>query len=140
MSNWLLSTTFYRADGVFSELRQEDTLFCEALEHSYNQPDGTWLPKLPRGATYRCVRGMHTLERYNKGDPFETFEITGVPGHTGILFHPGNLNSHSNGCVLLGMKREVTSDNTWIITSSRDAFALFMTANTGVDSFDLEVQ
>ena len=137
MSDWLISTTDYRADGIFSEFYQDDELFCRTLEHAYPN-DGSYVPKLPRGATYTCVRGMHTLEHYNGGKPFETFEITNVPGRTGILFHPGNTNKDSDGCVCTGMT--LISDKTWMIQRSQDAFSRFMSAMSGVDEFQLRVE
>lgn len=131
---WQLKTTDYRIDGIFSELLSEDgTRVGATLEHAYPSGDG-FLPKLPRGATYTCVRGQHQLEH---GAPFITFEITGVPGHSGILFHVGCFNQDSNGCVLVGDM--VVKPATWWINRSRDTFEKLMLALDGVDSFDLEV-
>lgn len=135
--NWLLRTTAYRADGIFSELYNGPDLFCVTLEHAYRN-DVAWIPKIPRGATYTCNRGTHNLVTYNKGLPFETFEITGIAGHTGILFHPGNFNRDSNGCVLVG--KELKQDVDWWISHSKDKFAEFMTALADVDEFQLRVE
>ena len=137
--DWLLRTTDYRADGIFSELYDGLDLFCKTIEHAYEQPEGSWMPKLPRGVTYTCKRGFHRLEKYNKGDRFETFEITGVPGHTGILFHPGNFNRDSNGCVLPGTTLR-TDANGWMVQHSQDAFAKLKSALVGVDEFQLAVE
>lgn len=131
--NWQLKTTDYRADGIFSELWRHEAKFCVTLEHAFPSGDG-YMPKLPRGATYTCKRGIHQLEH---GGPFETFEITGVPGHSGILFHIGNFNSNSDGCALMG--GTVVKSATWWINNSKDVFAGFMQALDGVDTFELEV-
>ena len=138
MMDWLLQTMDFREDGIFSELRVDGDLFCVTLEHAYPN-NGLWAPKLPRGATYRCVRGLHRLRNYNKGDVFETFEITGVSGHSGILFHPGNKNEDSDGCVLVGKKRDQTITNIVIVTHSRDTFARLMEELKGIDDFMLRV-
>ena len=138
MNDWLLSTTNARADGIFSELYYDSDLFAVTLEHAYVQPDGTWLPKLPRGDTYTCVRGMHSLEHWNMGRPFECFEVTGVPGHTGILFHVGNKNDDSDGCILLA-KTLITTTPQWIIQTSLVTFEKFMAQLEGINEFDLEV-
>lgn len=118
-------------DGIFSLLSQDDgsELFL-CLEHAY-QDGNVYVPKLPNG-TYVCVRGLHTLEHHP--EPFETFEITRVPGHSDILFHIGNSNADSAGCVLLGLARNFVS-----ILNSKDAFAKFMNLMVGIDSFTLEV-
>jgi hypothetical protein len=94
--------------------------------------------KIPNGV-FDCVRGIHALE---DGVPFETFEITGVEGHSGLLFHWGNYNKNSKGCVCTGEdfvdapKSSVHED---MVTNSRATFAKLMTLQTGVDRFQLTV-
>lgn len=88
----------FTPDGIFSELTDDrGKISFVTLEHSY---DGK--PKLYDG-TFKCVKGTHEL---HDCIPFQTFEITGVTGHTGILFHVGNFNKDSDGCVLVGMDRD----------------------------------
>ncbi len=123
-----ISTNDCKAEGIFGVLMVGSTEFA-CLEHAYPQPDGGYKPKLQPG-TYVCVRGQHRLD----SGPIETFEITGVPGHSGILFHYGNYNRDSNGCVLVGKEREGD-----MITLSRTAFQNFMDLLKGVDSFNLIV-
>lgn len=107
------------------------------LEHPYSvNPDSqvgatVWGPKLPPGQ-YRCVRGMHELA--GMAHPFETFEVTNVPGHTNILIHRGNFASDSSGCILIGLSRDQS-----MITRSREAFSLFMTIQDGTKEFQLTV-
>lgn len=114
-------------DGIFSHLWDEEkNLIAYTLEHAYNKA-----PKIPHG-TFKCVRGTHQL--HENSAPFETFEITGVEGHSGLLFHCGNLQSESQGCVLVGSGLEGN-----MITESRKAFEKFMELMTGVDEFDLVV-
>ena len=90
-----------------------------------------WAPKIPEGA-YECVRGKHRLD--GMLEDFETFEITGVDGHTGLLFHWGNWTKDSDGCVLLGTTRSKD-----MIMESRQAFNRFMALQAGVDKFTLQV-
>jgi hypothetical protein len=126
----------YLVSGIFGLLLDENgKVLCQTLEHAYldeSNPILAYVPKLPAGA-YTCVRGMHQLE--GMVQPFETFQITDVPGHTNILFHSGNFNADSAGCVLLGLVRDGTSD----ILQSRVAFDEFMAHNEGIDSFVLTV-
>ncbi len=139
-----LRRTDKRSDGVFGEFSFEVdpnlpnlfAFFAYTLEHAYDDGQGGWQAKLPEGV-YTCVRGTHAL---HNGIPFETFEITGVAGHKGILFHAGNFNRDSEGCVLLG--RDVAiNPNTGeeMVTGSKAEFAAFMARLDGVDSFQLEV-
>lgn len=122
----------FKADGILGFLYDaENEQIAATLEHSY---DGK--PKLPVG-TYQCVRGKHTL--HSRPEPFETFEIMGVPGHTGILFHPGNWQGDSNGCVLIG-RTASQSDLGSMVTNSRATFYRFMLDLDGIDSFTLTVE
>lgn len=126
----------YYSDGIFSELTIADSLlpFCSTLEHSYRTNDGTFAPKLPKG-TYKCARGQHNLH----SGPIETFEITGVPGHSGILFHVGNVNNDSEGCVLMGSAVGELPTGQRNIVNSRVTFTQFMGFLAGIDEFDLNV-
>jgi len=106
------------------------------LEHAYQQYDdpSIYTPKIPKGS-YECVLGQHQLAGK---EPFMTFEITGVEGHTGLLFHPGNTDEDSEGCVLMGEKI-MKNSNKWIITNSRTSFEHFMQMMEGIERFTLDV-
>jgi hypothetical protein len=94
------------------------------------------VPKIPTG-TYECLRGVHQLAPTAispKPQPFETFEITGVEGHSGLLFHTGNFSEDSRGCVLLSLGR-----NEKMLINSREGFERFMQAQAGCDNFTLTV-
>lgn len=134
----ILKNTVYSDQGIFGTLNNEDgSEICKTLQHAYDSGLGTgsYVPKLPPG-TYQCVRGEHQLLH---GLPFETFEITGVPGHTGVLFHIGNYNADSEGCVLLGSTISPDDQNPTMIQNSAVAFEAFMRLLAGIDSFILEV-
>lgn len=122
-------------DGIFSELISTNSPDMKpnfyVLEHAYPNDDGGFSPKVPNG-TYQCVRGMHRLESMTSD--FETFEVMGVTGHTGILFHTGNLNKDSAGCLLVGLRATDTS-----VMDSRAAFASFLGLQKDLDIFTLIV-
>jgi len=125
----------FRQDGIFGTLFDSSgRKIAVTLEHAYVDLTG-WSPKVPEGQ-YLCIRGQHQLASMTQ--PFETFMILNVPGHTGILFHSGNYNCDSDGCILVGT--DVTSiDGALAISSSRLAFLEFMDLQTGVDNFSLSV-
>jgi hypothetical protein len=147
--NLTLKRTKYCEAGIFGELLDESGahLFF-TLEHAFAFADASagldhmafakdelippWLPKLPPG-TYDCVRGAHRL--HHMDHDFETFEITNVPGHDKILFHVGNYNKDSEGCVLLG-ERATDAALEW----SSTAFKKFLDLQNGLDKFVLVVQ
>lgn len=122
--------------GIFSLLTDETgKKVASTLEHAYPSElsNEGFVPKLPNG-TYTCVRGEHKLDHMIH--TFETFEITGVSGHTGVLFHVGNYNADSDGCVLLG--HQIV--NFKMITDSKNTFDAFMLLQTGLNSFILTVK
>lgn len=121
------------SDGIFGRL-SGDGLDLRTLEHAYDDGHGSWAPKLPAG-TYTCVRGEHQLAHMTQ--PFTTFEVTGIPGHTGILFHVGNFNRDSEGCVLLGLYS--VDQHPPMLIGSMQAFTKFMHALEGADTFQLSV-
>lgn len=128
--NLILKRKSFSRWGIVSDVINEagDVLFV-ALEHAY--PDSTgfiFRPKLTQG-TYKCVLGQHEL----KSGPVTAYEIENVPNHTGILFHVGNYNKDSDGCVLLG-----TALGDQCITGSRTAFEKFMSMQEN-QSFKLTV-
>lgn len=133
-----LLRTEFKANGIFSVLQSEDGAeIYMTLEHAYLQANGLYIPKIPNG-TFECFRGIHVLEPTQlnpKPKPFETFEIMGVAGHSDLLFHVGNFNLDSEGCVLLGLAK--TENN---ILNSRQAFNQFMNLKTGINQFTLTVQ
>lgn len=104
------------------------------LEHTYLVGSG-WEPKVPTGL-YICVRSTHQLA--GMAAPFETFEVVNVPGHTDILFHCGNTEADSSGCILLG--DDVDDNDQMTILHSRDAFKRFMVLQKGVYTFRLTVK
>lgn len=128
----------FRPDGIFGELKSDcGTIKLVTLERSYDD-DKSPRPKVPTGK-YLCVKGMH---RYKSGKQYETFEITDVPGHTGILFHVGNHELDSEGCVLLGskiMKFGQNGHHAQMIVNSKIAFEAFMHHQSDVDEFWLEI-
>jgi hypothetical protein len=126
--NLTLRRTAYTIYGVFGQLFDEkENLISFTLEHSF---DGR--PKIPTGE-YKCVRGLHRLEHMSSD--FMTFEVTNVPDHTGILFHVGNTQADSTGCILLGMEiMDVYLDK------SRIAFEKFLELECDVDEFQLTVK
>ncbi len=121
----------YREDGIFSELLNEQGhVLVFTCEHSYNHR-----PKLYLG-TFTCKRGTHQL---HSGPPFETFEVTGVNGHSGILFHKGNTQADSEGCILVGDYYGHDGEQ-MAVFNSKVAFTELMKTLEGVATFTLEVK
>lgn len=127
-----LVRTDYRQDGIFGKLLDaKGRAIAFSLEHAY--ADGnSWGAKIPKG-TYVCKRGTHRL--HGMTQDFTTFEITGVSGHSNLLFHWGNYSKDSEGCILVG-----ASNVKNMITDSRVTFAKLMELQDGSDQFQLTVK
>lgn len=127
----------FRSDGIFSTLTDmHQYKLAETLEHAYLDASGQYLPKIPGGA-FKCVRGKHRL--HGMTSDFETFEITGVRGHVNLLFHWGNYNADSEGCVLLGKNTIETIHKNLMVTESKSTFKAFMDKLQGIDEFTLVI-
>ena len=130
--NLILTRKDCNKDGIFSVLTdQNNNQIAVTLEHSYPDNNGGWFAKIPTG-TFICVRGSHRLNGMTQD--FETFEITGVTGHVNLLFHWGNYDKDSEGCILVGEKR--IQD---MITNSRVTFTKLMDLQNNIDQFTLTV-
>jgi hypothetical protein len=133
-----IKNKIFEADGVFGLLFDDQgNKLASTLQHAYDsgQGNGTFVPKIPDGE-YTCIRGSHRLESMN--EDFETFEITGVEDHTNLLFHWGNWNKDSSGCILLGSAMSNVNGVNMIL-HSRDTFDKFMKMQDGINKFLLTV-
>lgn len=106
------------------------------LERTYpvaeSYPRGPQFVKIPPGR-YLCRRTVY----YTGG--YDTYEIAGVAGHSRLLFHAGNEELDSEGCILVGERFG------WLgvrpaILQSRSGFREFMRLLAGRRAFELEVR
>jgi hypothetical protein len=137
-------------DGVFGYL----DLYNHAGAHikRFCVAEEDWLENQPRiscipiGA-YICKRSV-----WHKTGA-ETFEITGVPGRSRVLFHWGNTEEDTEACFILGTDFGAVSVRDedlaghpvrlkWAIAAgtSRPAFKEFMELLAGVGEFELTVE
>lgn len=113
------------SEGCLGAVLLNDKLFCVSLEPDSQDPVK---PRIPAGV-YSCRR-FH-------GTKFtDTFEIL-VSGHTAVLFHPGNTETDTDMCVLLGQYASKLRANRAILNSG-NTFRLFMDTLKGLDNFTTE--
>lgn len=114
-------------DGIVGILVGDNGFNCATLERTWEG-----LPKVP-GGNYICIRGLFRLEGQTSLQSY--FQITNVPNHTDILFHPANYITDLNGCVGLGTE----GSNPNMICESRITFQSFMSSLQNTNSFELTV-
>jgi hypothetical protein len=119
-------------DGAFGILKVDGLPWLATLERTYPISGVLQLVKIPAG-TWTCKR-----TEFNRGG-YDTFEVTGVPGHSRLLFHIGNSETDSEGCILLG-RRFGALQGHWSVFDSRLAFYEFMGRFTAKDEFTLRVR
>lgn len=115
-------------EGVFGAILHLGVPFAVTLEHSFldNQPI------IPAGR-YLCK-----ARRYNRGG-YETFEITGVDGHSLLLFHKANWETDLEGCVGIG-EGFAMLDGRLAISQSGQGFGEFMQKVGHLPSFQVKFE
>lgn len=91
-----------------------------------------WLDNKPK---ISCIpTGEYICKKTISQKAGRTYEVTNVPGRSGILFHAGNEPKDTEGCILLG-ERLVLPD---FISGSRNAVEKFLEEVT-VAQFNLKI-
>ena len=94
-------------------------------------------PWLDNRVNVSCIRaGEYVCKRIDSPKFEDTFAVTNVEGRTHIVFHAGNWESDTRGCVLLGRE----SNEQDMIMNSRAAFATFMDYLADTDEFVLDIR
>jgi len=117
------------SEGTFGVLRIDKQVFCVTLEPQdrENAPNISSIP----AQQYIC-------ERCHSPSHGETFQVMDVPDRYGILFHAGNTDDATQGCILLGqyfgkLKQERA------VMNSGNTFREFMRRLEGHSKFHLTI-
>ena len=116
-------------DGSFGKMRIDKQVFADTLE-PYQRANKRFLSLFPAGQ-YLCKR-VHS-PKFG-----ETFEIYFIEDRDNIVFHWGNFDENTEGCVILGNGIGVIGDRRAIL-NSKNTFKKFMRALDHVDEFVLTV-
>lgn len=110
----------YTPVGTFGILRLKNGFECYTVEQRFEEGD------LPAG----CIpEGKYKLRKVLNSEMVtqrtftqtDSWEVKGVTGRTGIIFHPGNTIDDVVGCIAPG-KRLGFIKNKWAVTDSQAAF------------------
>lgn len=116
-------------DGTFGGMLIDDHVFCVTLE----PPDFDNVKNISN-----IPPGLYTCKRVDSPKYGDTFEITGIPNRSHVLFHAGNTVEHTKGCVLLARKWGVLGKDRAILNSGA-TFKEFMKKMDGIDECELEI-
>ena len=111
--------------GALGALVLDGQYFC-----SFLMPDAG-------GDKFQIPSGLYQCKRFHGHRWKDTFEII-VEGHTALLFHSGNIEAHSEGCVLLGQYPGKLGENRAVLNSGA-TFRKFMGRMENVEEFELEI-
>ncbi|AMK10285.1 DUF5675 family protein [Pseudodesulfovibrio indicus] len=116
-------------EGTFGVLRVGGRVVCVTMEppDRGNRPDVSCIPA-----------GRYGCERVESPAFGSTFEITGVPGRSHILFHAGNVAGDTRGCVLLGSRFGRLGRDRAVL-DSRAALGEFLALCGDAPSFEFEI-
>lgn len=81
---------------------------CLTLENPYLQNEKN-ISSIPEG-NYFCK--PYSSEKYK-----DVYVVCNVPNREGILFHIGNTENHTKGCILPGMKYGYLNDDLAVLNS-----------------------
>jgi len=117
------------SDGTFGVLLEENIPFALTVERPWlnNEKGVSCIP----GGSYTCRR----IDSPKFGN---TFEVTNVPGRTEILFHKGNVDDDSHGCIIIGEQFESLGGKVAVLSSAK-GFSEFLDRLKNRVFFDLEI-
>ena len=116
--------------GTIGALKIDKEVFGWTLEPSdlLNKPNESCIPT-----------GQYICRRVRSPKFGETFMVTNVPGRTNILFHKGNTEDDTMGCILLGQTISKLKGQRTILNSGK-SFSDFMLAMAGEQTLHLTIK
>ena len=115
--------------GTFGVLLINSRVFCVTLEPR-DERNRMNISSIS-AQQYMCHR--YSSDRYP-----DTFQVMNVPNRAKILFHAGNFDEDTKGCILLARKFGVIKSARGILNSG-ETFKQFMGVMLGVNKFHLTI-
>ena len=122
-------------DGTFGALLHDNVIVCLILERKWkeNKPFESCIP----ASEYICRKVKDVSVSIGSND--YTYEIANVPDRYGILFHIGNIEDDTAGCLLTGEKVGTYKFKNAVLNSG-SAFGKFIKYLGEDEIFHLEIQ
>lgn len=121
-----LKTVAVLEEGCFSVLLWDGIPFAVSVERTFENRTTVLM-----NGKYLCKKDF-----YHKGG-YPTYEIA-VEGHDRVLFHKGNVETDSEGCVLVAEKFGALNGKL-AVAESKEGFSELMFLASGLDSFGMQV-
>lgn len=103
-------------EGTFGAITLDGRPICLTLE-PYHRDNERNISSIPSG--------QYLIKRVDSPTYGNTFEITNIQGRSSVLFHWGNRDDNTQGCILLGEEfGELNGD--WAVLSSKKGFNEFI--------------
>jgi|SRR3972149_2066779 len=117
------------SDGTFGVLLDGDIPFALTVERP-------WLNN-QRGVS--CIpEGLYTCRRVDSPKFGNTFEVSNVADRSEILFHKGNIDDDSRGCIIIGEQFEFLGGKVAVLSSAK-GFGEFLDRTRELVIFDLKI-
>lgn len=113
--------------GALGVLLLDGLIFCYTLEPDNKEKDRFYIPA-----------GLYKCKRFHGSKWKNTFEII-CPPHTALLFHSGNIETDSLGCVLLGSTTGKLKGKRAVLNSGV-TFQQFLDFTKYVNEFNLIIE
>lgn len=98
------------------------------------------LPWRDNASNISCIPvGTYVCKRYHSEKFPDTFEVTGVPGRSSVLFHAGNTSADTHGCILLGRSWGWLYGDKRAVLNSGETFKDFLALTASADEFPLTI-
>ena len=136
----ILKRVLWTDDGVIGVLLSGSAPICVTLEEEWKDNE-RGISCIPTGS-YLCQ--LTRTEHHGI-----TYEVQGVQNRSAILFHPGNTEADTEGCILLGKEfgyiKEADEDTGIVeqqlaVLRSKEAYAYFMSVLNGAQTFALHIR
>jgi len=116
--------------GTFGVLKIQKQVFCVTLEPAdlLNKTNVSSIP----AQQYWCRRIVS--QKFG-----ETFEVKDVPGRTSVLFHSGNVDEHTHGCIILAQHFGKIGKGRGVLNSG-ETWTKFMNRMSDVPGFHLTIR
>jgi len=117
----------HTSGGALGVMLISEMIFCFTLEPDKDEQGKLYIPQ----GIFNCIR-FHGQKWLN------TFEII-VPGHTAVLFHAGNTEADTQGCILLGATTGKLKGKRAVLNSG-NTFQDFLTKTANIREFPLFIE